>query len=163
MRPCWWSRTKAFLSSGNLTLFSCKFCAKKFYCFHPQHAALPRGCKLRIHVTSHVSQTPPFTRVEGAFQKSQEVGCRRFFSLPSHSLSHSLSPCLLPHRFLFRPRLSIRAPYFANHKRTPKNRQLWRLPQTMFQHAVFSESKIGPPSKKIPGSAPALLVRAVFT
>ena len=70
----------------------------------------------------------------------------------------AFSPCLLPHRFLFRPRLRIRAPYFANHKRTPKNRQLWRLPQTMFQHAVFSESKIGPPSKKIPGSAPALLV-----
>ena len=22
-RPCWWSRTKAFLSSGNQTLFSC--------------------------------------------------------------------------------------------------------------------------------------------
>ena len=114
MRPCWWSRTKAFLSSGNLTLFSCKFCAKKFYCFDPQHGASPRGSKLRIHVTSHVSQIPPFTRVEGAFQKSQEVDCRRFFSLPSLLASS-------PHRFLFRPRLSIRAAYFATHKRTPKN------------------------------------------
>ena len=95
MRPCWWSRTKAFLSSGNLTLFSCKFCAKKFYCFHPQHAALPRGCKLRIHVTSHVSQTPPFTRVEGAFQKSQEADCRRFFSLPSLLASSPIVFCFV--------------------------------------------------------------------
>ena len=27
-RPCWWSRTKSFLSSGNLTLFSSKFFEK---------------------------------------------------------------------------------------------------------------------------------------
>ena len=115
---------KHFSSLESNLYFHVNYWRKHFYCTAPNMAALPRGCKLRIHVTSHVSQTPPFTRVEGAFQKSQEVGCRRFFSLPSHSLSHSLSPCLLPHRFLFRPRLSIRAPYFANHKRTPKNRQL---------------------------------------
>ena len=29
-RPCWWSRTKASLSSGNQTLFSCKFFEKQF-------------------------------------------------------------------------------------------------------------------------------------
>ena len=39
-RPCWWSRTKAFLSSGNLTLFSCKFFEKKFHCIDPQHGRL---------------------------------------------------------------------------------------------------------------------------
>ena len=36
-RPCWWSRTKAFLSSGNETLFSCKFFEEIFFCFDPQH------------------------------------------------------------------------------------------------------------------------------
>ena len=39
-RPNWWSRTKAFLSSGKLTLFSCKFFQKKFHCFDPQHGRL---------------------------------------------------------------------------------------------------------------------------
>ena len=36
-RPCWWSRTRALLSSGNKTLFSCKFFQNKFYCIDPQH------------------------------------------------------------------------------------------------------------------------------
>ena len=36
---------------------------------------------------NRVSQTPPFTRLEGAFQKSQGVECRRFLSLPSHFAS----------------------------------------------------------------------------
>ena len=39
-RPCWWSRTKAFLSSGNETLFSCKFFEEIFFCFDPQHGRL---------------------------------------------------------------------------------------------------------------------------
>ena len=51
-QPCWWSRTKAFLSSGNLTPFSCKFFQKNFYCIDYKHttnmAALSRGCKQRI-------------------------------------------------------------------------------------------------------------------
>ena len=38
-------------------------------------------------VTSRVSQTPPFTRLEEALQKSQGVECRRFLSLPSHFAS----------------------------------------------------------------------------
>ena len=39
-RPCWWSRTKAFLSSGNQTLFSCKFFEKKLYSIDPKHGRL---------------------------------------------------------------------------------------------------------------------------
>ena len=39
------------------------------------------------NVTSRVSQTPPFTRLEEALQKSQGVECRRFLSLPSHFAS----------------------------------------------------------------------------
>ena len=47
-RPCWWSRTKAFLSSGNLTLFSCKFFEKKKILLQTTNmAALSRGCKSR--------------------------------------------------------------------------------------------------------------------
>ena len=41
-QPCWVTRTKAFVSSGKLTLFSCKFFKKKFCCIVIQH-----GC----HVT----------------------------------------------------------------------------------------------------------------
>ena len=41
-QPCWMTRTKAFVSSGKLTLFSCKFFKKKFCCIVIQH-----GC----HVT----------------------------------------------------------------------------------------------------------------
>ena len=44
-------RTKAFFSSGNHALFSCKFFEKKFYCIDHQHtsnmAALSLGCKPR--------------------------------------------------------------------------------------------------------------------
>ena len=39
-RPCWWSKTKAYLSSGNLTPFSCKFFEQNFYCIDPQHGRL---------------------------------------------------------------------------------------------------------------------------
>ena len=39
-QPCWWSRTKVFLSSGNLTVFLCKFFEKIFYCIDPQHGCL---------------------------------------------------------------------------------------------------------------------------
>ena len=39
-RPCWWSRTKALLSSGNETLFSCKLFEKKLYCIDPSHGHL---------------------------------------------------------------------------------------------------------------------------
>ena len=31
------------------------------------------SCQTSKHVTSHASQIPPFTRLEGAFQKSQGV------------------------------------------------------------------------------------------
>ena len=41
-QPCWMTRTKAFVSSGKLTLFSCKFFKKKLCCIVIQH-----GC----HVT----------------------------------------------------------------------------------------------------------------
>ena len=45
-------RTKAFLSSGNYTLCSCKFFEKKLYCIDHQHttnmATLSCGCKPRI-------------------------------------------------------------------------------------------------------------------
>ena len=49
---------------------------------------------------NRVSQTPPFTRLEGAFQKSQGVECRRFF-VTAFSLR------LLPYRFPFRPRFTF--------------------------------------------------------
>ena len=39
-RPCWRSRKKAFLSSGNLTLFSDKFFKNKFYCIDLQYGRL---------------------------------------------------------------------------------------------------------------------------
>ena len=39
-RPYWWSRTQAFLSSGNQTLLSSKFFEKKFYSIDPQHRRL---------------------------------------------------------------------------------------------------------------------------
>ena len=38
-RPWWWSRTKAFVSSWNLTLFSCKFFVKNSF-FDIQHCRL---------------------------------------------------------------------------------------------------------------------------
>ena len=47
-RPYWRSRTKAFLSSGNLTLFSCKFFKKNSIVLTLNMAALSRGCKPRI-------------------------------------------------------------------------------------------------------------------
>ena len=47
-RPYWRSRTKAFLSSGNLTLFSCKFFKKYSIVLTFNMAALSRGCKPRI-------------------------------------------------------------------------------------------------------------------
>ena len=39
-QPYWRSKTKAFLSSGNLTLFSCKFFKKVFCCIDLQHGRL---------------------------------------------------------------------------------------------------------------------------
>ena len=48
-RPChWWSRTKAFLSSRNQTLFSRISSRKNSLVFTPNLAALSRGCKRRI-------------------------------------------------------------------------------------------------------------------
>ena len=48
--PCWWLRTKAFLSSGNSTLdfkfLYCKFFKKNF--LTPNVAPLLHGCKQRI-------------------------------------------------------------------------------------------------------------------
>ena len=39
-RPWWWSRTKVFLSSGNYSLFPCKFLEQNFDCIDPQHGRL---------------------------------------------------------------------------------------------------------------------------
>ena len=47
-RPYLRSRTKAFLSSGNSTLFSCKFFKKNSIVLTFNMAALSRGCKPRI-------------------------------------------------------------------------------------------------------------------
>ena len=47
-RPCWWSRTKVFLSAGNWTLFWCKFSRKISFALTTNMAALSRGCKPRI-------------------------------------------------------------------------------------------------------------------
>ena len=47
-RPYLRSRTKAFLSSGNSTLFSCKFFKKYSIVLTFNMAALSRGCKPRI-------------------------------------------------------------------------------------------------------------------
>ena len=47
-RPCWWSRTKAFLSAGKWTLFWCKFRRKISFVLTTNMAALSRGCKPRI-------------------------------------------------------------------------------------------------------------------
>ena len=46
--PCWWSRTKAFLSAGKWTLFWCKFSRKISFVLTTNMAALSRGCKPRI-------------------------------------------------------------------------------------------------------------------
>ena len=48
-RPCWWSRTKAFLSAGKWTLFWCKFSRKISFVLTTNMAALSRGCKPRIN------------------------------------------------------------------------------------------------------------------
>ena len=56
------------------------------------------SCQTSKHVTSHASQIPPFTRLVGAFQKSQGVNWGGF------SLSLSLSfPSPLPHGFFIWP------------------------------------------------------------
>ena len=47
-RPYWRSRTKPFLSPGNLTLFSGKFFKKNSIVLTFNMAALSRGCKPRI-------------------------------------------------------------------------------------------------------------------
>ena len=47
-RPYWRSKTKAFLSSGNLTLFSGKLFKKNSVVLTFNLAALSRGCKPRI-------------------------------------------------------------------------------------------------------------------
>ena len=49
-RPCWWSKTKAFLSAGKWTLFWCKFFPKISFVLTTNMAALSRGCKPRIGV-----------------------------------------------------------------------------------------------------------------
>ena len=61
-RPCWRSRTKAFLSAGKWTLFWCKFSRKISFALTTNMAALSRGCKPRIlpelyHVFFPVSGT----------------------------------------------------------------------------------------------------------
>ena len=48
-RSRWMSRTKALLSSENLTLFSCKFFQKNSVVLSSNMAALSRGCKPRIY------------------------------------------------------------------------------------------------------------------
>ena len=55
-RPCWWSRTKTFLSAGKWTLFWCKFSRKISFVLTTNMASLSRGYKPRI-VNPHASQT----------------------------------------------------------------------------------------------------------
>ena len=43
-RPCWWSRTKAFLSSGNKLYFHVNSSRKTSIVLTPNMAALSRGC-----------------------------------------------------------------------------------------------------------------------
>ena len=52
-RPCWWSRTKAFLSAGKWTLFWCKFSRKISFVLTTNMAALSRGCKPRMCRATH--------------------------------------------------------------------------------------------------------------
>ena len=47
-RPCWESRTKAFLSAGKWTLLWCKFSRKISFVLTTNLASLSRGCKPRI-------------------------------------------------------------------------------------------------------------------
>ena len=48
-QPCWWSRTKAFLSAGKWTLFWCKFGRKISFVLTTNMAALSRGCNQEYH------------------------------------------------------------------------------------------------------------------
>ena len=75
-RPCWRSRTKAFLSSGNQTLFSCKLFEKKFLSIDPQHGRLVtwlhqvRWFNQVSHLFSRY-QRPLFRLVFGGLKKYQ--------------------------------------------------------------------------------------------
>ena len=67
-RPCWRSRTKAFLSSENYTLFSCKFFEEIFFCFDPQH-----GCLVTWLQTKNSISFSPFLhhcRISERFQRA---------------------------------------------------------------------------------------------
>ena len=63
-KPCWWSKTKEFLSAGKWTLFWCKFYKKISFVLTTNMAALSRGCKRRI--TVNVRSTVAVIRLFGA-------------------------------------------------------------------------------------------------
>ena len=46
-RPSWWSRKKAFFSSGNETLFSCNYSGKNSIVLTPDMAALSGGLQIQ--------------------------------------------------------------------------------------------------------------------
>ena len=56
-RPCWGSRTKEFLSSGNWILFSCKFFEKKFCSIDPQHGCLVTWLHTKNYKAQHIFRT----------------------------------------------------------------------------------------------------------
>ena len=58
-QPYWWSRTEAFLPSGNWTLFSCKFFAKKFSCYYPQYCRLVTWLQTKNTRDDHLKRVVP--------------------------------------------------------------------------------------------------------
>ena len=63
------SRTKPFLSSGNLTLFSCKFFQKKLCCIVIQHGRLVTWLQTKnlLHMVSKRSDIQGILKHNGAF------------------------------------------------------------------------------------------------
>ena len=52
-QPCWWSKTKIFLSSGNLTQFSCTLSEKKNAALTTNMAAMSRGIQTKTKTKSY--------------------------------------------------------------------------------------------------------------
>ena len=55
----WWSRIEAFLPSGNWTLFSCKFFAKKLSCYYPQYCRLVTWLETKNTRDDHLKRVVP--------------------------------------------------------------------------------------------------------
>ena len=74
-RSRWMSRTKALLSSENLTLFSCKFFQKKFGCIVIQHGRLITWLQTKnlLHMVSKRSDIQGILKHNGAFLISWDV------------------------------------------------------------------------------------------